>query len=115
MAATSDPSSPTNDGARKNLFVEADPEYDELSSPPAGSSSAIDTRSAGGLRQGRGLVVPVDASSMASAAQADAARFTRGTHRLRPAACIRRAQASVRRSWPPAECSVAWHRDGTVR
>ena len=80
MAATSDPSSPTNDGARQNLFVEADPEYDELSSPPAGSSSAIDTRSARGLRQGRGLVVPVDASSMASAAQADAARFTRGTN-----------------------------------
>ena len=78
MAATSDPSSPTNDGARKNLFVEADPECDELSSPPAGSSSAIDTRSARGLRQGRGLVVPVDAPSMASGAQADAARFTRG-------------------------------------
>lgn len=80
MAATSDPSSPTNDGARKNLFVEADPECDELSSPPAGSSSAIDTRSAGGLRQRRGLVVPVDASSMASAAQPDAGRFTRGTN-----------------------------------
>ena len=37
MSATSDPSSPTNDGARQNLFVEADPKYDELFSPPAGS------------------------------------------------------------------------------
>ncbi|HEY1516547.1 MAG TPA: hypothetical protein VGF91_09020 [Solirubrobacteraceae bacterium] len=79
MAAASNSSSPTNDGARQNLFVEADPEYDELSSPPAGSSSAIDTPSARGLRQRRGLAVPVDASPVASAAQADAARFTRGT------------------------------------
>ena len=78
MSATSDPSSPTNDGARQNLFVEADPEYDEFSSPPAGSSSAIDTRSARGRRQGRRPVVPVVTSSMASPAQADAARFTRG-------------------------------------
>ena len=73
------PNSPTNDGAGQNLFVEADPEYDELSSPPAASSTAIDTRSARGLRQGRGPVVPVGASSMASGAQADAARFTHGT------------------------------------
>jgi hypothetical protein len=79
VAAASNSSSPTNDGARQNLFVEADPEYDELSSPPAGSSSAIDTPSARGLRQRRGLAVPVDASPVASAAQADAARFTRGT------------------------------------
>ncbi|MFZ0381658.1 MAG: hypothetical protein WCD11_24265 [Solirubrobacteraceae bacterium] len=70
MAATSDPSSPTNDGARQNLFVEADPVYDELSSPPAGSSSAIDTRRARALRQGRGLDLAVDAPSIASAAQA---------------------------------------------
>jgi hypothetical protein len=75
----SDPSSSANDGTRQNLFVEADPGYDELSSLPAGSSSAIDNRGARALRRGRGLIVPVDASSMAIGAQADAARFTRGT------------------------------------
>jgi len=75
---TADPSSFANDGARKNLFVEADPEYDELSTLPPGSSPAMDSRRASGFRRGRSLVVPVDESSKASAARADAARFTRG-------------------------------------
>jgi hypothetical protein len=75
---TADPSSFADDGARQNLFVEADPEYDELSTLPPGSSPAMDSRRASGFRRGRSLVVPVDASSKASAARADAARFTRG-------------------------------------
>jgi len=75
---TADPSSFADDGARQNLFVEADPEYDELSSLPPGSSPAMDSRRASGFRRGRRLVVPVDASSKASAARAGAARFTRG-------------------------------------
>ena len=78
MPPTADPSSFADDGARQNLFVEADPEYDELSSLPPGSSPAMDSRRASGFRRGRSLVVPVDASSKASAARADAARFTRG-------------------------------------
>jgi len=75
---TADPSSFADDGARQNLFVEADLEYDELSTLPPGSSPAMDSRRASGFRRGRSLVVPVDASSKASAARADAARFTRG-------------------------------------
>ena len=78
MPPTADPSSFANDGARQNLFVEADPEYDELSTLPPGSSPAMVSRRASGFRRGRSLVVPVDASSKASAARADAARFTRG-------------------------------------
>ena len=67
-----------DDRNRQNLFVEADPEYNALTSAPTGSSSAIDSSTVRLPRRGRGLVMPVDASSMSRrAARRDAAWFTR--------------------------------------
>jgi hypothetical protein len=78
MTATFEPSSPADDGASRNLFVEADPEYDALTLPPTGSSSAIASGTARRLGGRRGLVMPVDGSSRGrSGGRADAARFTR--------------------------------------
>ena len=86
MPPTADPSSFADDGARKNLFVEADPEYDELSTLPPGSSPAMDSRRASGFRRGRSLVVPVDASSKASAARLTPRGSPAGTPRS--AGCV---------------------------
>jgi hypothetical protein len=60
------------------LFVLADPEIDALASPATEALPAIDTDTARRPRRGRGLVVPVDASSPARGAERpDAAQFAR--------------------------------------
>ena len=65
-----------NASGSENLFVEADPEQEALSSaraerPPTG------TRSTPGARRGRGLVVPVESPSATVIRSSEAVRFTR--------------------------------------
>ena len=65
-----------NGSSGGNLFVEADPEQEALSSARAERPPAR-TRSTPGVRRGRGLVVPVESPSATVVHSSEAARFTR--------------------------------------
>lgn len=78
MPARPGSGSSSDDRTRQNLFVEAEPAYHALISPPTESSSAMDTSAAGRPHRVRGQVMPVEASSMGRrSARPDGAQFTR--------------------------------------
>ena len=82
-----------------NLFVEADPDQEPLTSARA-ERPAAGTYSRNGARRGRGLVVPVKSPSATLVRGSEAARFTRpnGAIRQLPAGVsvkLRRAYANA--------------------
>lgn len=78
MPARPGSGSSSDDRTRQNLFVEAEPAYHALTSPPTESSSPMDTSAARRPGRGRGQVMRVEASSIGRrSARPDRAQLTR--------------------------------------
>lgn len=95
---TAQPRPSGNGDGGENLFVEADPEQEALSSARA-ERPAASTWSTPGTRRGRGLVVPVDSPSAPVVRGSEAASFTcpsGGIGQLSASACVRLRRADAR-------------------